>query len=123
VSTSSGRRFVDAIAARDHDALCACLSPTVDFKGLTPGRLWEADSPGGVDDVVLETWFPEHDRIAAVSEVHEGEVADTSRISYRFDLETPDGPHVAEQQAYYREGPDGIAHLRILCSGFRPRST
>lgn len=122
MSTSSGRRFVDAIVSRDHDALRACLSPNVDFKGLTPGRLWEADSPDGVHDVVLETWFEEHDRIVDVSEVREGQVADTAHISYRFDLETPGGPHVAEQQAYYREGADGIAHLRIMCSGFRPRT-
>ena len=123
MSTSTARRFVDAIVTRDHDALRACLSPDVDFKGLTPGRLWEADSPDGVHDIVLGTWFEEHDRIVGVAELSEGEVADTRRIAYRLDLETPGGPHVAEQQAYYREGPDGISHLRIMCSGFRPRTS
>jgi hypothetical protein len=75
-----------------------------------------------VREIVLGHWFEEHDRITAVGEVTEGEVADTARISYRFDMECPDGPRVAEQQAYYRTGSEGISYLRIMCSGFRPRS-
>ena len=119
---SPARSFVDAIAAHDEDALRGSLAPDVDFKGLTPGRLWEADSPDGVRDVVLGHWFEEHDRVSAVRDVTEGEVGDTRRIGYRLDLECPDGPYVVEQQAYYRTGPDGIDHLRIVCSGFRPRA-
>lgn len=118
---SPARSFVDAIAARDEDALRGSLAPHVDFKGLTPRRLWEADSPDGVRDVVLGHWFEEHDRVTAVRDVTEGEVADTARIGYRFDLELPDGPYVVEQQAYFRSGPQGIDYLRIMCSGFRRR--
>ena len=118
--TTAARRFVEAIAARDPDALRASLAPDVDFKGLTPRRLWEADSPEGVHDIVLGSWFEEQDRVVAVRDVTEGEVADTRRIGYRLDLELPDGRYAVEQQAYYREGPDGISHLRIVCSGFRP---
>ena len=47
-------------------------------------------------------------------------VADTAHVSYRFDLSNDDGSYVAEQQAYYR-GSETIEHLRIMCSGFRPR--
>lgn len=115
------RRFVAAIASKDAEALRATLAPDVDFKGLTPGRLWEGRSPDEVHDVVLGTWFSEDDRVTAVVEVTEDQVADTRRIGYRFDLELPDGPYVVEQQAYYRTGPEGIEHLRIVCSGFRPR--
>ena len=120
-SADLARRFVDAIVARDAEALTATLSPTVDFKGMTPGRFWEASTPEGVVDAVLGHWFEEHDHISAVEEVTEGEVVDTRRISYRFALELAEGPYVAEQQMYYRTGPAGIAHLRIMCSGFRPR--
>ena len=120
--TSPARSFVDAIATRDEDALRGSLAPDVDFKGLTPGTFWEADSPDGVRDIVLGHWFEEHDRVTAVRDVTEGEVADTMRIGYRLDLECPDGPHVVEQQAYYRTGPGGIDYLRIVCSGFRPRA-
>ena len=120
VSTPA-RSFVDAIAARDEDALRGSLAPDVDFKGLTPRRLWEADSPDGVRDIVFGHWFEEQDRVTALRDVSEGEVADTARIGYQLDLECPDGPYVVEQQAYYRTGPEGIAYLRIVCSGFRPR--
>ena len=61
-----------------------------------------ADAPEGVEEA-LATY-----------------VADTSHVSYRFDLATPGGSYVAEQQAYYR-GTDVIEHLRVMCSGFRPR--
>jgi hypothetical protein len=118
---SPARSFVDAIVARDPDALRGSLAADVDFKGLTPGRFWEADSPDGVLDVVLGHWFEEHDKVAALVGVTEDHVGDTSRIGYRLDLECPDGPYVVEQQAYYRSGPEGIVHLRIVCSGFRPR--
>ena len=120
---SSGRQFADAIASRDSAALTEVLAPGVDFKGLTPGRLWEASSPAGVLDVVLGHWFEEQDRVSALADVSEGQVGDTSRIGYRLDLECPDGPFVAEQQAYWRAGPGGITYLRIVCSGFRPRQT
>ncbi|QZY29546.1 hypothetical protein [Nocardioides coralli] len=116
------RQFVAAIVRHDPEGLARPLSPTVDFKGLTPGRLWEASSPQGVVDVVLGHWFGEKDRIVELLGVVEDEVADTRRIGYRFALENPDGAHVAEQQAYYRTGPDGIGHLRIMCSGYRPRT-
>jgi len=120
--SSPARSFVDAIAARDEDAFRRSLAPDVDFKGLTPRRLWEGDSADAVCDVVLGHWFEEHDRVVAVLDVTEDVVADTARIGYRFDLELPDGPYVVEQQAYYRAGPAGIHYLRVVCSGFRPRS-
>ena len=49
------------------------------------------------------------------------DVADTARVSYRFDLVNDDGDFVAEQQVYYR-GDESIDYLRVLCSGFRPRN-
>ena len=33
-----GRRFVEALAARDRDGLTAVLHPHVDFRGMTPNR-------------------------------------------------------------------------------------
>jgi len=118
---SPARSFVDAIVARDEDALTGSLADAVDFKGLTPGRFWEADDPDGVREVVLGHWFEEQDKVVAVRGVTEGQVADTLRIGYQLELECPDGPYVVEQQAYYRTGPGGIDYLRIVCSGFRPR--
>ncbi|SEC53552.1 hypothetical protein SAMN04489844_2478 [Nocardioides exalbidus] len=116
-----GSRLAHAIAAKDRAALRDLLADDVDFKGLTPGRVWEGSSPDDVVETILGSWFEDSDTIERVVDVDDGaDVVDTARVSYRFDLTCPDGPYVAEQQAYYR-GTDRIEHLRVLCSGFRPR--
>ena len=117
-----GGRLARAIADKDESALRGLLADDVDFKGLTPGRLWEGTGPDEVVDAVFGHWFEESDRIVG-DDIIEGEVVgDTARVSYRFDLENDGGAHVAEQQVYWRGSPDGerIGYLRVLCSGFRP---
>jgi len=121
--TEVGRRFAEAIAGRNEDALRALLSDDVDFRGLTPRKFWEATSPDEVTEVVFGNWFEEQDRIDAVTVLDEGDdVGDTHRVAYRFDLTTPDGPRVVEQQAYYRDRDDRLVYVRVVCSGFRPRT-
>lgn len=116
-----GVRLARAIAAKDEPALRAVLADDVDFRGLTPGRMWEGTGPDAVVETVFGSWFEPADEIERVVDVTErDDVADTSHVSYRFDLVTPGGSYVAEQQAYYR-GTDTIEHLRVMCSGFRPR--
>jgi hypothetical protein len=119
--TGLGEEFVAAIAKRDRGGLRSLLSEDVDFKGLTPGRLWEAEDVDGVDAIVFGRWFEEHERITAVTHVEIGEVAGVDRVGYRFELETPDGPRVVEQQAYFKVRDDRIVHMRLVCSGFRVR--
>ena len=120
---SPGERFVAAIAARDAHAMAAVLTPDVDFRGLTPGRFWEGHSPAEVLDVVLGHWFAESDRIEEVSAVEVGDsVGDVHRIGYRFELTNDDGPHTVEQQVYYRLAGDRLSYLRVVCSGFQPRT-
>jgi hypothetical protein len=41
--TDLGPRFVAALAAKDTDGLVALFASEVDFRGMTPGRFWEAD--------------------------------------------------------------------------------
>ena len=121
MSDTLGRRFAQAIADKDEAGLRDLLADDVDFKGLTPGRVWEGRGPDEVVEAVLGHWFEPADEIVAVADVADGEaVSDTARVSYRFDLQNPDGSYVAEQQAYYR-GDGRIDYLRVLCSGFRPR--
>jgi hypothetical protein len=118
---SVARQLVDAVAARDVDRMVALLDPAVDFKGLTPGRLWEAAHPDGVVEAYLGNWFGESDRIDAVTAFEEGDpVEDTRRVGYRFHVTNHDGAHVVEQQVYYRERDGRIAYARVLCSGYRP---
>jgi hypothetical protein len=119
--STPGQRFAEAIASRDVEDLKATLSNAVDFKGLTPGRFWEAASPDEVVEVVLDTWFGPTDHITGHQVADGNDVADTHRVSYRFEITNDDGPHLIEQQLYYRtDANDRIDYARIVCSGYRP---
>jgi hypothetical protein len=120
--TTPGERWVAAIAARDSAGLEALLTEDIDFRGVTPRRAWEGTTPREVSDVVLGTWFDDGVVIDGIDELTTGSVGDTDRVGYRFRTTTGDGPHLIEQQAYYRCQGDAIEYLRIVCSGYRPTS-
>jgi hypothetical protein len=42
--TRSLRAFVDAVVTRDFAEAQLQLHPQVDFRGMTPNRIWEADA-------------------------------------------------------------------------------
>lgn len=116
-----GEDFVEALAAKDADALRALLADGVDFMGLTPGRHWQAASPSEVvDDVVLGHWFDTGDDIREVRAVSTGRVADREHVAYRLGVLSGGRPHVVEQQCYYVVEDGRITWMRVLCSGFRP---
>lgn len=118
-----GEDLARAVAAKDADALSALLAPDVDFKGLTPGRIWEATGAGGVASVFFDHWFEPSDSVEDLVDVTSGDdVADTAHVSYRLNLLNDAGEQVAEQQVYYRATDGRISHLRVMCSGFRPRA-
>ena len=56
-ASALGRRFVEALAIKDAEALRAVLHPAVDFRGLTPNRFWEAHDPDAVLEIVFGVWF------------------------------------------------------------------
>jgi hypothetical protein len=115
-----GERFARAIAAKDTPALLGLLSPEIDFRAMTPGRIWEADSPAQlVDEVILGKWFEPSDHIESIESIENGEVADRQSVRYRFRIRNDDGPFLVEQQAYLGVEDDRIAFLRVMCSGFR----
>ena len=95
------------------------LHPEVDFRGMTPGRVWEADGP---DDVlaVLGTWFDVGDVIEGVELVETDGFADRERVGYRLRVRNDGGLHLVEQQAYLTERDGRIGWLRIMCAGYRP---
>jgi len=114
-------RFATALAGKDTAALRKVLATEIDFKALTPRKFWEADHVDQVLDVLFDNWFEEQKRIDGLIEMStDHPVEDTQHFSYRFAVSTPDGPHVIEQQAYYRAVDGQISWLRVLCSGFRP---
>lgn len=117
--TSLGARLASAVASKDEAAVRAVVAHDVDFKGLTPGRLWEG---GSLDELVavLGRWFEPQDRVDELETVVDGvPVGDTQHVAYRLRITTPEGPHTVEQQVYYRVDGDRIGYLRVMCSGFR----
>ena len=115
-----GARLAVAIADRDQAALRALFATPVVFRAVTPRRFWDADTPVGVADIVLGTWFDPTKQVTDVTVVEDDVVGDVSKISYRMTVSTHSGPSVIEQVAYYTEGRGQITHLRLVCSGFRP---
>ncbi|MCU1430779.1 MAG: hypothetical protein JWL83_4779 [Actinomycetia bacterium] len=118
---SVGERFARAVAAKDAPALLGLLAPTVDFRAMTPGRFWEANSAVElVDDVILGHWFEPSDRIEAIEGIENDVVVDRQRVGYRFRVTNDEGTFIVEQQAYLGVEDDVVSWLRVMCSGYRP---
>ncbi len=112
--------FLDAILARDFSLARGLLRQDIDFRAMTPSRVWEADGPADVERV-LRSWFEHPDReVERVEPIETASVEDTSRIGWRVYGKGVEGPFVYEQQAYLREQDAQVCWLRIMCSGPRP---
>jgi hypothetical protein len=116
-----GPRYVAAPAAKDTDHLIALFASEVDFRAMTPGRFWEADSPERIVHEVFYQWFEPNDVITGIDYVEAGRVADRQRVDYRFHVRNDDGPFLVEQRAYFDLDDAGlICHMRVICSGYQP---
>jgi hypothetical protein len=115
-----GELFAQALAAKDGAALRALLTDPVDFQALTPGRHWQATTPGEVvDGFILGTWFDAGDHIEALESVASSHLPSREHVSYLLRVRTGDGEHLVEQQAYYNTDGGQICWLRIMCSGYQ----
>jgi hypothetical protein len=122
-STSTlGTSFAEALARKDFESLADLLHPEIDFRGLTPRRNWEANNPDDVIQGILRTWFEDSDEIDELASCESDAFSDRERVGYRFHGRNPDGPFVLEQQAYLSERDGKIGWMRVLCSGYRPRT-
>jgi hypothetical protein len=116
-----GVAFATRLAAKDTEALVALFRPDVDFRGMTPGRFWEAGSAQSVVDDVLYQWLEPGDIVESVEEVAAEPVVDRWRVDYRFRVRNDDGLFSVEQRAYFDVDDDGrITKMNAVCSGFRP---
>src|SRR5215469_1212541 len=60
-------QFTAALAARDAAALRSLFGRDVDFRGLTPSRVWAAQTADElIDDVILGSWFEPGDVIQRI---------------------------------------------------------
>jgi SnoaL-like domain len=112
--------FLEAILARDFTRTRGLLHADIDFRAMTPSRVWEGDGPAGVEKV-LRAWFehPERD-VERVEPTEPASVEDTVRLGWRVYGIGADGPFVYEQQAFLRADGEQIVWLRVMCSGPRP---
>ena len=117
---TTGQRFARALAAKDFGSVKELLAPDVDFRGMTPSRSWEANSPDAVVDEILVKWFEPEDEIEALEHLETDSFADRERVGYRFQISNPDGAFLVEQQAYIGTSDGRIDWMRVVCSGFRP---
>jgi hypothetical protein len=117
-TTSLAGAFGRAVAGKDSDRVRELLHPEVDFRGMTPRKVWEAEGP---EDIItaLQTWFGESDIIEDVEVLETDAFADRERVGYRLRIRNGDGLHVVEQQAYIGQRDGRIGWLRIMCSGYR----
>ncbi|HEX4482957.1 MAG TPA: hypothetical protein VH081_04165 [Solirubrobacteraceae bacterium] len=120
-ATASGVEFARALAEKDANKMRDLLHSEIDFRGMTPNRIWEANDPDAVVAIFLDQWFEEEDEIEAIDDLDSSTFADRERVGYRFRVTCPDGPFVVEQQAYISARDGQIEWMRVLCSGFRAR--
>ena len=119
-SDTDRRRFVQALAVKDAQALGAVLHPDVDFRGLTPNRFWEAHDRDAVIKIVLGVWFTPQDELEELVLMHTDAFADREQVRFRFRGRNREGPMIVEQQAYLTERDGLIGWMRVVCSGQRP---
>ena len=120
---NAASEFVDALVARDLARACALLHDDVDFRAMTPNKIWEA---GGADDVavIMDGWFADPDEeLHAIEPTDPVTVEDTLRIGWRVRGTDDEGAFVYEQQAYVREHAGRIGWMRLFCSGYRRPAT
>ena len=114
--------FVDAIVARDVASAVALLHPKIDFRAMTPNRVWEADDPPGVE-AILRAWLEDPDEeVHRIEATEPSSIVDRVRVGWLVRISDADGPHVFEQQAYVRERDAQIDWMRVMCSGWIPLS-
>lgn len=119
MTESLAATFARAVAAKDLGGVNELLHPEVDFRAMTPGRIWDAEGP---EDVLaaLGTWFDDDDVIEGIESLDTDVFADRERVGYRLRVRNNDGLHLVEQQAYLSEREGRIGWLRIMCAGYRP---
>jgi hypothetical protein len=120
VAESVATAFVDAIFAGDVARAAALLHPEIDFRAMTPNRVWEAEDRSGVE-AVLRTWLEDPDEeVHAIEATEPSAIVDRVRVGWLVRISDADGPHVFEQQAYVRERDAQIDWMRVICSGWIP---
>ena len=109
--------FADAIVARDIAAATALLHPEVDFRAMTPNRIWEGGAAGAEE--ALRRWLEDPDEeVHGVEATEPVTIEGTQRVGWTVRVSNDEGLQVFEQQAYMRERDGKVGWMRLMCSGY-----
>lgn len=108
--------LLDAVTARDFDALAALCEPSVAFRALLPSRVLEHSAR---DDVgaAYRRWFGDWASFRLVDATI-GQVGQRTYVRYRFAVEDLNEAKLVEQHAFLA-GDERITSLDLMCSGFQ----
>lgn len=125
LSLAVAGRFIDALAARDFDALAATFADDVVFRALLPSRILELQGTDALRGTFTR-WFGNADRWE-LTEAVVGEVGGRVHLRWRVRLTDDhigEGIFVVEQQVYADGGADGgLRDVALLCTGYRPEAS
>ena len=117
---SAAHDLVEAIVAQDLSRAASLLHPEIDFRAMTPRKVWEADGPAEIE-AIFRKWFASPgEEIHSIEATESATIQDATRVGWTVRISDADGPSVFEQQAYVRERDGRIGWLRVMCSGWRP---
>ncbi len=110
--------FVEALSARDFEALERLFGAQVRFRAIVPRGVREAAT---AQDAVgwLRTWFGDADSIELLGSDATA-VADRTYLRYRLRIHEAGQTTIIEQHGFADVEDGQIADLSLLCSGFRP---
>jgi hypothetical protein len=115
-----GAEYARALVARNYDRIRELMDPEIDFRAMTPNRVWEAGDPDTVISDVLLSWFDESNETVALERLECDAFADRERVGFRLSVRNAEGRHLVEQQVYLSSRDGRITWMRSVCSGFRP---
>lgn len=117
--TTASQDFVDQLSARNFERLGRVLAPDAVARFLLPRG---AQETVGAEAIArrFEGWFGGATDFAVISTGNQV-VGGRSLVQWQFRL-SRDGrsSEIIEQVAFVDEGPSGVHHLDLLCSGFLP---
>ncbi|MFY9615540.1 MAG: nuclear transport factor 2 family protein [Candidatus Dormiibacterota bacterium] len=111
--------FLAALSLRDFDRFADCLAPSAEARMLLPRG---PEVRTGRDDIAQRFmgWFARASEFEVLDTSRE-QVGRRNRLSWRLRMSRDGKPlEIIEQVAFVDVGPDGIAEMDLLCSGFLP---
>jgi hypothetical protein len=114
--------FLAALSLRDFERFADCLAPTAHARMLLPRG---PEVRYGRDEIAqrFEGWFARHSEFE-VLESNRDQVGGRTRLTWRFQMSrNGKAPEVVEQVAFVDVGPEGVATIDLICSGFLPATT